>query len=92
MINQLRQAWTSLLALQNDFSVRAGAVFFGAFVSDYVWAKYMLGVANGPATVAANWASVVIILGAYLVVSYVQDKRLIIPAAIGAWIGTYLAV
>jgi hypothetical protein len=41
---------------------------------------------------AATWAAMVIVLGAFIVVSYVHDKRLIIPAAIGAFIGTYFAV
>jgi hypothetical protein len=71
---------------------RSSLVGLGAFVSDYVWARYMANVAEGHGFVAANWAVGVIVLGAYLVISYVEDKRLIFPAAIGAWIGTYLAV
>lgn len=68
------------------------AVFIATVVSDFIWAKYMVAIADRRDVVAANWAVLVIAIGAFLVVSYVEDRRLIIPAVIGAWIGTYLAV
>jgi hypothetical protein len=67
-------------------------VFAATIVSDFVWAKYMASVAGGTPLVAANWSVLIIAIGAYLVVSYVDDKRLIVPACMGAWLGTYLAV
>jgi hypothetical protein len=71
---------------------KAGVVFVAVVISDFVWAKYMAAVSAGAAVAAANWAVLVIALGAYLVVSYVEDKRMVAPAAIGAWLGTYLAI
>lgn len=71
---------------------RGVAVLLGAFVSDFVWARYIAHIADANKLAAANWGVVVIVLGAFLVLSYVEDRRLILPAAIGAWLGTYFAV
>lgn len=81
-----------LKRLSDDFTVRCISVCGATAVSDWVWANYMLGVTNRLALEASLWASAVIVLGAFVVLSYVDDKRLVIPAAIGAFIGTYLAV
>ena len=62
------------------------------FISDYFWVKYIRTVALTNSIAAANYGVVVVVLGAYVVVSYVEDKRLIIAAAIGAWLGTYYGV
>ena len=81
-----------LQSLTSNVWFKVVSVFGATVISDYVWARYMLGISSGDAIEAANFAVVVIVLGAFLVVSYVQDKRLVIPAAIGAWIGTYIAL
>lgn len=80
------------LSFKTNFYVRCFSIMVATCLSDFVWAGYMGSVASGRALVAANWASLVIVLGAFVVVSYVQDKRLILPAAVGAWVGTYLGV
>lgn len=61
-------------------------------LSDYIWARYVGHIADGSPVTAAHFGALVIVLGAFIVVSYVNDKRLILPAAIGAWVGTYLGV
>lgn len=71
---------------------RASLVAGATAISDYIWAQYMGSVAKQSPFVAANWSFLIIILGALIVVSYVNDKRLILAAAIGAWIGTYFGV
>lgn len=82
----------SLSNYLNNLYVRCASVFVATGISDYVWANYMGSVAKSNPVVASNWAFLVIVLGAFVVVSYVSDRRLILPAAIGAWIGTYLAI
>src|SRR5687767_14233537 len=77
--------------LNNDI-FRFVTVFCATLVSDYIWARYIFNIAEEHALAAANWSVIVIVLGAFIVLSYVSDRRLIVPAAIGAWIGTYLAV
>lgn len=76
----------------SNLYVRAAGIFVATGISDFIWAKYMASIADKSALVAANWSVLVIALGAFIVVSYVEDKRLILPACLGAWIGTYLAV
>lgn len=81
-----------LSQLKSNVWTKAGVVFLAVVISDFVWAKYMAAVAAKSAMEAASWAVLVIALGAYLVVSYVEDKRMVAPACIGAFIGTYLAI
>lgn len=82
----------NLKPLYDNVYFRGLAVALATGVSDFIWAHYISAIAGGERLAAANWGAVVIVLGAFIVVSYVSDRRLIIPAAIGAWIGTYLAV
>ena len=76
--------------LYNHFLIRWLSVASAVGVSDWVWTRYIGSVSDHAKIGAANWSMVVIILGSYVVVSYVNDKRLIAAAAVGAWIGTYL--
>ena len=68
------------------------ATFLGTFVSDYIWAKYIASITTAEPLVAGLWGMATIVLSALVVLSYVNDKRMIVPAAIGAFFGTYFAV
>lgn len=81
-----------LKKLSRSWRFKACAVFGATVISDFIWAKYMAAVAGNLALVAAGWSVFIIAIGAFLTVSYVDDKRLIIPACIGAFVGTYLAI
>ena len=85
-LKQLLRRW------QYDVWFKAVGVFGAMLVSDFIWAKYIATVASKDSFSAATYGVIVVVLGAYIVVSYVEDKRLIIPAAIGAFIGTYYGV
>jgi hypothetical protein len=61
-------------------------------ITDAIWARYVSAIASSSKLEAAIWGVLVIVLGAYVVISYVADKRMLVAAAIGAFIGTYLAV
>lgn len=76
----------------NALWARALAVCAAMAVCDWCWTRYTQAVAEKRAATAAWWSAAIIGIGAFGVVSYVEDKRLVIPALIGAWIGTYLAV
>jgi len=67
-------------------------VFFAMAITDAVWARWMNAVANHNALEASFWTTGTILLGAFVVVSYVEDKRLVIPAALGGAIGTYISM
>ena len=91
MLKRTRLA-TLLLRWQSNVLGKSILVAGCMFISDYFWAKYISTVALTNSIAAANYGVAVVVLGAYVVVSYVEDKRLIVPAAIGAWLGTYYGV
>jgi hypothetical protein len=67
-------------------------VFIAVVVADIVWAAYITQVSNKNAWWAA-WCSVLVYLtGAYAVTKYVEDKKMLIPAVFGAFLGTYIVV
>lgn len=86
------EALASFGKMSHSLWWKATSVLFAMVLSDWIWAHYIGSIAQQRGLASANWAALVILLGAYVVVSYVEDKRLIVPAAVGAWIGTYLGV
>ena len=72
--------------------IRGAVVLVAMAVSEFIWARYISNISDGNALIAASWGSVVIALGAFITLSYVDDKRMILPATIGAFLGTYFAV
>jgi len=66
---------------------------FGAVVLiDIVWTKYIAEVGAKRAAHAAFWSALIIAIGAFTTLSYVEDRTTLIPAIVGAFVGTYLAV
>lgn len=59
---------------------------------DVVWAWYTINVAKGYPLRAAVWAVVLYVLGAYVTLAYVEDKRTLIAACVGSFIGTFVGV
>jgi lipid-A-disaccharide synthase-like uncharacterized protein len=75
-----------------NFWIQFALVAFAMAIADWCWTKYMLHAAAHRAVPAAFWSMAIIGVSAFSVTSYVEDKRLILAALIGAWIGTYYAV
>lgn len=69
---------------------RAVTVFLALAVADATWVFYIRAIANEQHWYAAGIAVVLLVVGAYATVSYVEDKRMIVPAAVGAFVGTLL--
>ena len=88
----LKKTINQLQPFLSNVYIRGSGILLATCVSDFIWAQYISTIASKDALAAATWGSVVIILGAYVTISYVGDRRLIVPAAIGAFIGTYFAV
>jgi len=68
------------------------AVFFAVVLMDYVWCLYVQAVATKRLVVASNMSVAIIGLSGYVTTMYIDDVWLLIPAGIGAWIGTAIAV
>jgi hypothetical protein len=69
-----------------------GLVFGATFLADVAWARYVGHVAAGSRWSAGIWSVILFLLGAFAVVSYTTNKMLLIPATIGAFLGTVVGV
>lgn len=67
-------------------------VFVAVMAADFAWTKYMMYAAAKNPHRAALWNTVIIALGSVSVVSYTENHWMLIPALLGAYLGTYVAV
>ncbi len=68
------------------------AVFFAVLITDICWTLYLFSVHERKSLMASMWATFIYLFGAFAVTSYVQNKYLIIAAAIGSFVGTYITI
>lgn len=73
-----------------DFLLRSTLVFFAAVVTDAVWAYYIKHTGSGHLLRASGASSIIVLLGGFITVEYMDDKRLLVAGALGAFCGTYL--
>jgi hypothetical protein len=67
-------------------------VFFAVALADGAWTLYMQGVAEQRKWKASLASVVIIALGAFTAISYIEDKTLLIPALFGAFVGTFVTM
>ena len=67
-------------------------VFIAMFVLDFAFGFYTRKTSEGAEHSASFWATIILLLNGYVITAYVDDIWLIIPAAIGAYWGTYAAI
>lgn len=76
-----------------DFSWATAALVFAVYVVfDILYALYVICVSRRQAVAASAISSVLYSLGAYGVMTYLHNPVYIIFLALGAFIGTYVAV
>jgi hypothetical protein len=66
--------------------------FLAMFATDAAWAAYIASVKAGSALEAAAWALGLFLFGAFAVLGYTRNRWLVIPAALGAFAGTFCGV
>jgi hypothetical protein len=66
--------------------------FISMAITDAVWAKYMIAVADKRALQSGIYSSLIMILGGVVVLSYTEDRRMLLAAVLGAFVGTYFTV
>jgi hypothetical protein len=77
----------------NDFNWATAATVFVVYVFfDILYALYVICVSRRQAVAASVISSVLYSLGAYGVMNYLHNALYLIPLAIGAFLGTYIAV
>jgi hypothetical protein len=77
----------------NEFNwLTAGMVFVVYVVFDILYALYVLCVSRRQAIASSLISSVLYSLGAFGVMTYLQNAWYVIPLAAGAFLGTFVAV
>jgi hypothetical protein len=67
-------------------------IFFSVALVDVFWTRYFQSVAEKAPVKSGVYSSLIILIGAFSTMSYVGDHKLVIPAALGAFVGTYFTV
>jgi uncharacterized membrane protein YfcA len=64
--------------------------FFGMVALDFVWARYTLNLVKKYHATSGGYAATIMLLNGVVTLTYVHDPWMILPAAVGAFVGTYL--
>jgi len=75
-----------------DYTLKFLGVVVSVFFSDIFWTLYFIDVSKKRALSSGVYSSIIILLGAYTAVSYIEDHSLVFAAAIGAFFGTSITV
>ena len=67
-------------------------VFIATGVGDMFWTFYIRRTGEGKALQASLFSAAIMIAGGIVIITYVEDKWYLIPAALGALVGTYFTV
>lgn len=66
--------------------------FGGMVFLDFLWARYTMALADRRVLAGGFYAMGTIALGGAVTISYVTDPMLLIPACVGAFVGTSLSI
>lgn len=67
-------------------------VFLAVAVMDFVWALYAKATVAGQAVWASSLSVVIILLSGFSTIEYTREWILLIPAGVGAFVGTLIAM
>lgn len=67
-------------------------VFLAMLVSDFLYARYTMNITSKHIISASSYAAGIQLCMAFTVVEYTKDAWLVIPAALGAALGTWIAI
>jgi hypothetical protein len=72
--------------------VKAVLVFLAMFALDFIWARYTAAMVDKRPHLASVYAVGIVATNGVVVVSYTSDPWMLLPAALGAYAGTWAAV
>lgn len=67
-------------------------VFVASFIADFVWAAYIMATSEKKALKAALLSGIIVVMGIFVTLSWLEDKRTIVAATVGGILGTYFCV
>lgn len=74
------------------FAIQFILVMLALILADICWTMYFTETANKHAVKAGIWSALIMLSGSYATVSFVNDRRFIVAAMLGAFIGTYATI
>ena len=66
--------------------------FLAMFLTDVFYTYYLKAVQDEQALRASSWATIIYIVAAFAIIEYNTDHLLLIPAAVGAFCGTFVGM
>jgi uncharacterized membrane protein YfcA len=66
--------------------------FFSLFFTDIFYVYYLKSVQEGKALKASCWSVVIFLIACVALINYTTDHWLLLPAAAGAFLGTYVGM
>ena len=66
-------------------------IFILTALLDFVWSRYSVANISGTAAAASHWALAITLLSGVITILFVHDPSMLVPACLGAWVGTYIA-
>lgn len=67
-------------------------VFIVTVLVDWTWGLYIICTAKKQAMKASIFAVMISLMGSYVTMAYMQDKKVLFAVAAGAFVGTYLSI
>lgn len=67
-------------------------VFLASLISNVLWAFYIRRTSQGHAFWSSTVGAAITLVGAYIILSYVDNKLYLIPTIIGGFIGQYFTM
>jgi hypothetical protein len=67
-------------------------IFLISFIIDWIWALYIISTSKKDPLRAALLSGVILVFGATITISYIENKWYLVPAALGGMLGTYTCV
>ena len=66
--------------------------FFAVFVTDVLNTYYIKSITDDKPFIASTYATLVMFMYSVAVINFTNDRLMLIPALLGAFVGTYVAM
>lgn len=73
-------------------SIKYFLVFSAMIVTDYIWSEWMKSVSENKPFRAGLFSVGTVLAGSFVIISYIENPKYLIPACLGAFVGTYISV
>lgn len=67
-------------------------VMLAVALADVCWTMYFIHTSKANAVKAGVWSALIMLCSSFATVNYVDDKRYVVAAMIGAFIGTWATI